>query len=695
MREFCLASDVEVFVRCPACGTTCPESATYCGGCGRALKTPTTKVPGLAAPTSAPAPAPSEPPHTALPTWAPKPLAGRRGHGAAPPVDDDGASAHHPGADDDGERTWQPGEVIVATYVVDRQLGQGGMGAVYLATDRISGQRVAIKVLPASLARERDIRERFVMEARALAALDHPGIVPLVTFALDGDERFLVMKYVAGESLEALLRREGVLAPARARGILRAMCAALAYAHTKGVIHRDIKPTNILIDDNDHVVIVDFGIARSLDRGRRVTETGMLMGTPQYMSPEQISGDDVDGRADLYACGLVLFEMLAGSPPFDGHRTFDILRAHVEAPVPDVVARRRHAIAESGGTQPADVPDDVRALIAGLLSKRPEGRPATGTAVIELLEGRSRLLPLPSQVAESDSSDQAPPRPDRPRTTSETPALAFTDEATESDVFPRPALASWTWLLAAVLFATAGGGLAFAISNSAGAEAEAVVDGGHLPSFEMAALLARGRLALEQGRLDDARIAVDTGRHLSDTPSAALLQLEADVRAAIAIHNAVPAPVPPEPPTAPFRHPRQSHQNPRAAPNEENAPLDAGAPQTPHPGPPEASTEAPGRPSTLTDTELDTITQTTRAAVSSCFADHALAEDENAGGELQLAVVVANTGTVRRVDIKNATLTGPAFQRCVVDAVRGWQFPPFAGGDDLLMHTYTFKARRE
>lgn len=692
MRQFCLASDVEVFVRCPACGTTCPESATFCGGCGRALKTPTTKVPGLAAPTSAPAPAPSEPPHAALPTWAPKPLAGRRGHGAATPVDDDGASAQHPGADDDGERTWQPGEVIVATYVVDRQLGQGGMGAVYLATDRISGQRVAIKVLPASLARERDIRERFVMEARALAALDHPGIVPLVTFALDGDERFLVMKYVAGESLEALLHREGVLAPARARVILRAMCGALAYAHTKGVIHRDIKPTNILIDDNDQVVIVDFGIARSLDRGRRVTETGMLMGTPQYMSPEQISGDDVDGRADLYACGLVLFEMLAGSPPFDGQRTFDILRAHVEAPVPDVVARRRHAVAEGGGTQSPDVPDDLRALIAGLLSKRPEGRPATGTAVIELLDGRNSLLPLPAHVAETEVGNQPPPRPDRPRTTSETPAMAFTDEATESDVFPRPGLASSTWLLAAVLCAIAGGGLAFALSgtNSDTAAADAVVDGGHLPSFEMAALLARGRLALEQGRLDDARIAVDTGRHLTDTPSAALLQLEADVRAAIERHNAEPPVAPPPGPS-----PRPTRQVPRPGPNEPPPPPNAAAPLAPPPGPSGDAPEASGRPSTLPDAELDAVTQTTRAVVSGCFADHALAEDENAAGDIHLAVVVANTGTVRRVDVKGATLTGPAFQRCVVDAVKGWQFPPFTGGDDLLMHTYTFKARRE
>jgi len=691
-------------VRCPACGTTCPESATFCGGCGRALKTPTTKVPGLAAPTSAPAPAPSDPPQAALPTWAPKPLAGRRGHGAATPIDDDGgANRPQAGDDSDGDRTWQPGEVIVATYVVDRQLGQGGMGAVYLATDRISGQRVAIKVLPAALARERDIRERFVMEARALAALDHPGIVPLVTFALDGDERFLVMKYVSGESLEALLRREGVLAPARARVILRAMCAALAYAHGKGVIHRDIKPTNILIDDNDQVVIVDFGIARSLDRGRRVTETGMLMGTPQYMSPEQISGDDVDGRADLYACGLVLFEMLAGSPPFDGERTFDILRAHVEAPVPDVVARRRRAVADGSAADGSDhrptdipIPEDLRALIAGLLHKRPDGRPASGHAVIDILDGRSSLLPAPVAVPDDAPPGQAaPPRADRPRATSETPALAFTDEATESDMLPRPGLSSSAWVLAAVMFAVAGAGVVFAVSDGADASDRAVVDAGQAPSFEMAALLARGRLALEQNRLDDARIAVDTGRHLSDAPPPALLLLETDVRAAIARHNAGPEAVPAPVPPSTGRPPRQTRQNPRQPPTAPTPGQVSTGPLEAPPGPPGDAPEPVGRPSTLPEAQLEAITQATRAGVSACFADHVLAEDENAAGELQLAVVIGTDGAVRRVDIKRATLTQPAFQRCVVDAVKGWQFPPFVGGDDLLLHSYTFKARRE
>jgi serine/threonine-protein kinase len=599
-------------------------------------------------------------------------------------LDGDVGDAHR------GTRVWQPGEVIVATYVVDRQLGQGGMGAVYLATDRVSGQRVAVKVLPGSLARERGIRERFVMEARALAALDHPGIVPLVTFAQDGDERFLVMKYVAGESLDALLTRQGPLEPARARAILRSICEALAYAHSKGVIHRDIKPTNILVDERGHVVIVDFGIARSLDHGRRVTETGMLMGTPQYMSPEQIRGDDVDGRADLYACGLVLFEMLAGSPPFDGHRTFDILRAHVDAAIPDVVARRHSAVVEQGTSALGDVPDGLRALLQVLLDKSPERRPASGAAVIDLLDGRTSLLPMPMPAT---SAVTVSLRPERHRSTSTTPALAFTDDASDSAAFRRPRANVVPWVALGIAAAMIAGALISNADDSADDSADAVVGTG--PTFEMAALLARGGLALEQGRLDDARIAVDTGLHLTGTPPPELRALEASVRDAIARHNAAQPATGREPSPV-----RAAHPSPRSAssvPPISEAPLTTAKPppedmNAPALAPPPGKEDA-GRPSTLPDDQLAAITQETRAEVSACFADHVLAVDEGAAGELVLAVSIDNTGAVRRVEVKRATLAQPGFQTCVTNAVARWRFPSFVGADDLVLHTYTFKAR--
>ena len=650
-------------MRCPVCSTSCPDAATFCGQCGRALNTSTTKVPGLA-PGRTIAESPLPPPAVEEPN-------------------DDAGEVHK------GARVWLPGEVIVATYVVDRQLGQGGMGAVYLATDRVSGQRVAVKVLPGSLARERGIRERFVMEARALAALDHPGIVPLVTFAQDGDERFLVMKYVAGESLDALLTRQGPLEPPRARAILRSICEALAYAHSKGVIHRDIKPTNILVDERGHVVIVDFGIARSLDHGRRVTETGMLMGTPQYMSPEQIRGDDVDGRADLYACGLVLFEMLAGSPPFDGHRTFDILRAHVDAAIPDVVARRQSAVLEQGARDPGEVPDDLRALVQVLLDKQPGRRPASGAAVIDLLDGRTSLLPMPPAAT---SAVTVSLRPERHHATSTTPALAFTDDASDS-AFRRPRANVAPWVALGIAAAMIAGALVASADGSADPVVDAVVGTG--PTFEMAALLARGGLALEQGRLDDARIAVDTGLHLTGTPPPEFLALEASVRDAIARHNAAQPASGREPSPA-----RAAHPSPRPA---SSAPPTSEPPVTTARPPPEAMNapaldpplgpEDAGRPSSLPDDQLAAITQATRAEVSACFADHVLAVDESAAGELVLAVSIDNTGAVRRVDVKRATLDQPGFQTCVTNAAARWKFPSFVGADDLVLHTYTFKAR--
>jgi serine/threonine-protein kinase len=283
-----------------------------------------------------------------------------------------------PAADD--EARFGEGDVVLGNYVIERQLGRGGMGTVYLGRDDVSGQRVAIKVLPGSLARERDIRERFIQEARSLAALDHPGIVPLITFAQEGDDRFLVMKYVAGRPLDRLLSEREALEPDEARGILREVAAALGYAHGKGVVHRDIKPANVLIDEGGHVVLVDFGIARKLEGEKRLTQTGMLMGTPQYMSPEQIEGHVVDGRADLYACGLLLFEMLSGRPPFDAEKTFDILKAHVEKPLPDLRVLRSERKGDA-----SVVPDDLVALCHALLEKKPEKRPKDGAAVVHAL----------------------------------------------------------------------------------------------------------------------------------------------------------------------------------------------------------------------------------------------------------------------------------------------------------------------
>jgi len=618
----------------------------------------------------------------------------QEGMAELPPTETEGA----PVANAPVDRSFARGDVIVGSYVVERQLGQGGMGAVYLAADRVSGQRVAIKVLPASLARERDIRERFVLEARALAALDHPGIVPLVTFAQTGDDRFLVMKYVASPSLDLLLSG-GVLDPSQARRILRSICEALAYAHGKGVIHRDIKPTNILVDSADNVVIVDFGIARSLERGRRVTETGMLMGTPQYMSPEQIRGDTVDGRADLYSCGLVLFEMLTGAPPFDGDRTFDVLRAHVEAPVPDVQSAR----AARAGASP--VPDDLRAVAHALLAKHPSDRPASAAAVIELLDGRS-TLPAPAPPPPAPPAPPTRAKTGAPRVTQETPALAYSEgEEPELDAMMRQARPSRApWLLGAAVVV----GLVAAVVATRGD-----ADGGEVPlsdasspagaSLDEALLLARGRVALEQGRLDDARIAVEAARHLSATPSAAIVVLDAEVaaaggrvdaaRALLATINtaaldddsrarAARLLAPPPPPSPPPPSPPPST---RPSPS----------PSAPPPAPPPSDVPGRPRPSTLPDAELDAITGAARAEVARCYDAHVLVDDtvEDKGGTITVDVRVKASGEVRSARVDKTTIGPIAFQRCVIAAVKAWRFAPFDGVDDTIKHTYSLRPR--
>lgn len=279
------------------------------------------------------------------------------------------------------EERFAPGTTLLRQYRVVEKLGQGGMGAVYRARDDVSGQEVAVKVLPAGLARDPHLRERFVQEAQALASLDHPAIVPLITFARDDDDHYLVMKYVAGRSLESELARRGALPIDVARDIFRALLEALAYAHERGVIHRDIKPANILLDDGGKVSLVDFGIARR-EASTRLTETGILMGTPQYMSPEQIQGRGAERHSDLYAAGLLLFEMLTGRPPFVSAEVFALLRQHVESPVPDPRRLRTD-----------EIPAALLAVLEALLRKDPARRPASAQAALDLLDAPVTTTP--------------------------------------------------------------------------------------------------------------------------------------------------------------------------------------------------------------------------------------------------------------------------------------------------------------
>jgi hypothetical protein len=249
-------------------------------------------------------------------------------------------------------------------YEIVRLLGRGGMGAVYLARERALQRTVAIKVLPPEIAVSAEAQERFRREARTAAKLTHPNIVALHAFGEVEGMMYFVMGYVRGESLADRLRRDDKLPPDRARKILAAMAAALDYAHRQGVIHRDIKPDNILLEDESgRPMLTDFGIAKAAASGETLTELGTAIGTPHYMSPEQAAGErDLDGRSDLYSLGVVGYAMLAGRLPFEGSSAQEVLVQHVtKAPA------SLKAVA-------SDVPDDLSKAVMRCLAKEPDAR---------------------------------------------------------------------------------------------------------------------------------------------------------------------------------------------------------------------------------------------------------------------------------------------------------------------------------
>ena len=270
------------------------------------------------------------------------------------------------------------------SYTVESEIGRGGMGVVYSARDLKLKRRVAIKVLPPELAFKGEIRTRFLREAETAARLSHPNIVPIHAVGEGDGLVYFVMAFVDGESLAARLRRRERLPPEEVRRIMKETADALGLAHAMGVIHRDVKPDNILLEGTRRrVVVTDFGIAKALSAGSGVgtlTGTGVVIGTPTYMSPEQAAGErDIDARSDLYSLGLVGFEMLTGDPPFQAGSVPGILMKQITEPAPDVRSLR------------PDCPEDLGNTIMRCLEKDPDDRWPTADALRRALESRTSL----------------------------------------------------------------------------------------------------------------------------------------------------------------------------------------------------------------------------------------------------------------------------------------------------------------
>ena len=258
-------------------------------------------------------------------------------------------------------------------YEVDRLVGEGGMATVFLARDKRHGRQVAIKTLRAELSVSIGA-DRFLREIQVAASLQHPNILGLYDSGdLDGI-LYYVMPFIEGESLRKRLDREQQLPLHDAVRIARESAEGLAYAHERGIVHRDIKPENILLQ-NGHALVADFGIARALDAaGEKLTQTGMAVGTPHYMSPEQSLGaDHADGRSDVYSLACVLYELLAGQPPFDGPNSRAIMARHAMEQVPSIQVVRQ------------TVPDDLEDAVMQALEKTPADRYQTMSEFADVL----------------------------------------------------------------------------------------------------------------------------------------------------------------------------------------------------------------------------------------------------------------------------------------------------------------------
>ena len=268
----------------------------------------------------------------------------------------------------------QPG-TEVAGYRIERTLGRGGMSVVYLAEHDWLQRNVALKVLAPQLAEDERFRERFVRESRLAASLDHPNVIPIYEAGASGGDLFIAMRYVEGTDLRTLLHEGGALEPGRAIAIIRQVAAALDAAHEQGLVHRDVKPGNVLLarqrgsEAGEHVYLSDFGLTKRSASDSGITGTGQFVGTLDYAAPEQFKGGTPDARTDVYSLGCVLFECLTGVPPFMSENEAGLMYAHLQQPPPSVTA------------QNADLPREIDGVVATAMAKAPIDRQQTAGAL--------------------------------------------------------------------------------------------------------------------------------------------------------------------------------------------------------------------------------------------------------------------------------------------------------------------------
>jgi serine/threonine-protein kinase len=348
--------------------------------------------------------------------------------------------------------------VFDGRYRIIRKLGAGGMANVYLAEDQELGRRVAIKILDGRHAADNSFIERFRREAKNAAGLSHPNIVSIYDRGEAEGTYYIAMEYLSGRSLKELIVSRGPTPIRIAIDYTRQMLAALGFAHRNGIVHRDIKPHNVVVDADGRLKVTDFGIARS--GASQMTEVGSIIGTAQYLSPEQARGAPVDQRSDVYSVGIVLYEMLTGRVPFTGDTPLEIAMKHLnEVPVPPSEKR-------------PDVPEDLDYIVLRALAKDPEDRYQTAEEMDSDLARVQRGLSVASETADAATAvlagagisgaptiiaprptQVAPPTPPPP-----TPPAAYYGYGGP----PRRSRSAWPWVLALLLLAAAGAAAFFA-----------------------------------------------------------------------------------------------------------------------------------------------------------------------------------------------------------------------------------------
>ena len=437
-------------------------------------------------------------------------------------------------------------EALAAEYEIIEELGRGGMALVYRARDRQLEREVAIKVLPFSLAFDAEFVERFQREARTAAQLEHPNIISIYRVGRSGRVIYFVMKFLRGGSLSTVLHERKKLTPPEIRRLLLEAGGALGYAAQRGIVHRDIKPDNIMFDEFGQCLLTDFGIAKAAS-GQKLTGTGMSIGTPHYMSPEQARAQSIDGRSDIYSLGVVAYQCLTGTVPYDGEDSFSIGYKHITEPIPTpslITADERRifeVIKRMLMKDPADRFQSCEELVASI-----QGQPTAAPGAVRASAaaatvgggGRTSAPTVPSP------SGGMPPIVSQPTTPLDSPLVNRRATPRERRDLPRRvadrSLAmrgsgsswAWLWLVLAVL---GGGGGGFYYYKS------------------------RGFAAGSGGEVDSAAAAIDTTPH-RDTTAARTPPLQGDSgrsasgaasQPSSSAPGAAPTPVPPPPTLSP------------------------------------------------------------------------------------------------------------------------------------------------